>query len=219
MRRELGRDAKVLAFTSLVAALACGKPSTPAVQEPQSAQQPATPATTSKQEPPPAEAIEATEKPTGTPAVAPPYTADAIREATRPGRTYVFRLSHIGKAPQTKTVTFVDATDAAATMMTTFKNASGKTTSTHTLVLFWQSLEEQVTFPTDGTKFSETTVTTPAGSFEVYLYTVTKREGGDQVVARYYFAKDLPGLPVKTTFERNGKEDASELLVRYVPGN
>ena len=53
----------------------------------------------------------------------------------------------------------------------------------------WTELQAHASFPDADTNISQGTVTTPAGTFDCWAYTVTRREAAGKVVETFYFAK------------------------------
>jgi hypothetical protein len=65
----------------------------------------------------------------------------------------------------------------------------------------WTALHEHARFPRSATTISNESLALPAGTFDAMRYVVTK---GD-VVKTYWFARSLPGPPVKMEVVKDGK--------------
>jgi hypothetical protein len=153
----------------------------------------------------PAAAPGAWEKPKG--AVYPaPFTAEQLREATKNGRTYRYKVEMPNKSPKEYVITFRHVDEGGAEIQST--SDSSKRMS-------WAALQAQSEFPKDKTRTHEEKLKTPAGKFFCIVYEVTMEEGE---VWTFYFAKNLPGAPVYFYSERNGKRLRTTTLVDHQPG-
>jgi hypothetical protein len=121
----------------------------------------------------------------------PPFSAQQIRAATRAGRRYVWRTTTPGGA-ETMTLRFRAVDDSGATLESDDGRAPRRVT--------WDELEGHARFPADRTTRSEDTVEVPAGSFEAWVYET--RDPPE--VKRTWFARELPGAPVKQEVRRDG---------------
>jgi len=144
-----------------------------------------------------------------------PFTADEIRKACPEGRTDTFRIER-HKETWTHTMKFLkcDAEGAEVESTNVLEDGTTKTTKDRQA---WTDFQTQASFPELDTKITDETIETPAGKFECRLYTVQKREG-DPAVVRMYFAKKLPGHPVKMTSEENGKIVFTMTLIEHKEG-
>ena len=77
-----------------------------------------------------------------------------------------------------------------------------------------KQLREHAEFPRFAVKISEAKVEVPAGTYECVVYTVTAAEE----VVTFFFAKTLPGPPVKMVIEKGGKVVRKQELVACAPG-
>ena len=78
----------------------------------------------------------------------------------------------------------------------------------------WKQLQAHASYPVKGTRITPETIQLKAGKFECWVYT---REAAGQV-SRFYFAKKLPGPPVKLVVDREGKTVYSMVMVEHKPG-
>ncbi|MFI5402348.1 MAG: hypothetical protein ACHQ1G_05375 [Planctomycetota bacterium] len=139
-----------------------------------------------------------------------PYTAEELRKACPEGRTDVIRMES-KDAVTLITMTFLKCDEKGAEVERSSakedgtKLGSGKKTST------WKELQAHGSFPEEATKITEETIEVPAGKFECWLYTVNR----GPTICRMYFAKKLPGPPVKMVMETEGKTDSTVTLVEH----
>jgi len=144
-----------------------------------------------------------------------PFTAEQVRGATRNERRYTFRVEQEGQPTALVHLTFyhVDAEGARVSEGGTREDGTGYGVSPGRVT--WAKLQLHGFFPKAATTITEETILVPAGKFACLVYTVKK---GDGTVSRYYFAKDLPGAPVLTTIEKDGKRRKSSTLIEHTPG-
>ncbi len=149
---------------------------------------------------------DADEKPKG-PIYPAPFTAEQIRNATKEGRTYRFKVEVPNKNTTEYAITFrkVDANGAEVFNGSDSPKRVG-----------WLALQQQSEFPKEKVKTHPEKLKTPAGKFDCVVYELT---GEDGEVFTYYFAKKLPGAPVFFFVERNGKRLRTTTLVEHVPGS
>jgi hypothetical protein len=157
--------------------------------------------TTSK--PPPKN--DADERPKG-PVYPAPFTAEQIRDATKNGRTYRYKVEAPNEPPHERTITFRNVDEGGAEVHT----AGDKSKR-----MSWATLQRHSEFPKEKVTTHPEKLKTPAGKFECIVYQVSGEEGE---VWTYYFAKKLPGAPVFYYVERNGKRLRTTTLVEHVPG-
>jgi hypothetical protein len=146
----------------------------------------------------------------------PPFTAEQIRDATRAGRSYEFKMEAAGQPAVIHKITFVEVTAEHATAEAIDLDASGKPlgpaergTST------WAELVGHAAYPRSSTVISDESVEVPAGKFECMLYTVV--EG--PLRKRTYFARSLPGAPVLMVVEQDGQVLQTLTLLSHSPGH
>jgi hypothetical protein len=156
--------------------------------------------------PPPAAAGGEPEKPKGA-VYAAPFTAEQIRDATKNGRTYRYKVEVPNKPIKEYAITFKNVDEGGAEL-----HSGGDRAKRYG----WLTLQQQSEFPKDKVKTHDEKLKTPAGKFECVVYEVA---GDDGEVWTYYFAKKLPGAPVFFYVERNGKRLRTTTLVEYIPGH
>ena len=136
-----------------------------------------------------------------------PYSAEQIRDATRPGRSYTWRLEESGKAAIERTLTFTRV-DADGAEMTSDGRARRTT---------WEELRRHALFPREQVTTREETVTVPAGTFDCVVYVVADPATGE--TSTFYFAKAMPGAPVLFFTEKGGARLLTNTLIRYAAGS
>jgi hypothetical protein len=202
---------RVAALVSLAAAaalfVACGSPPPKAVVEDDNSKAFAELEKNDRDDPtgkPPATDAGA-EKPKG-PVYPAPFTAEQIRDATKNGRTYRYKIEMPNKPTKEYAITFrkVDESGAEIHSGTDQPRRMG-----------WATLQQHSEFPKDKVTTREEKLKTPAGKFECVVYEVAGEEGE---VWTFYFAKKLPGAPVFFYAERHGKRLRTTTLVEHIPG-
>ena len=79
----------------------------------------------------------------------------------------------------------------------------------------WEEMRGHAVFPASVTTLGEETIETAAGSFDCMRYAVAR----DGSTATFWFAKSLPGGPVKSTVERDGEVTSKQMLMKHLPGS
>ena len=80
----------------------------------------------------------------------------------------------------------------------------------------WAELRDHARFEVDRAERSQGQLLHPLGTLEVWLYVVQGEQQG--LLERYWFAKELPGPPVRFTVEAGGTEVfRMEQVLREVP--
>ena len=123
-----------------------------------------------------------------------PFSSAQIRDGCPPGRTIRLREEAAGEAPSFRRIVFttvdeqmseqeLQVTDAEGTPIG--EPASGQSS--------WLDLQRHASQPADATTVEEVALALPFGDFDCWLYTV--RQPGAEL--RFWFAKELPGMPVQ----------------------
>lgn len=144
------------------------------------------------------------EKPKG-PVYPAPFTAEQIREASRSGRTYRYKVEIPDRPSREYAITLRNVDDNGAEI---HRGESSRR-------MGWRAMQQDSEFPKDRTTTHKEKLKTPAGKFECTVYEV-EEDGGE--VWTFFFAKKLPGAPVFFYVERNGKRLRTTTLVEYLPG-
>ena len=130
-----------------------------------------------------------------TPGHAPtPFTAAEIRGGCPAGRTIRLLVEPAGEPPFVREIRFLTSTEEWA------EQSSDRLALDGTVVehgeperVGWDRLQAHASFPREAVAITSESVTIHAGEFACLLYVVTD----DESVSRYWFARDLPGMPVK----------------------
>lgn len=129
-----------------------------------------------------------------------PFTADEIRAATPEGHTVDLTIEEHGAVSRRRTI-FTDCDADGARIHTVAIDEHGdEVGDTVAARTTWADLQAHASFPADATVRTDDTVTTALGTFECRRYEV--RRGDD--VMNFYFANDLPGMPVLFSVSREG---------------
>lgn len=138
-----------------------------------------------------------------------PFTADQIRAASPAGRTSLFRISGGGQSLLLR-FRFGEG-DAEAVRLETVNLSERRTPLAPPKVtrVSWRELQAHASYDENATTIEEATVEVPFGKFDCLLYTLK----GARAVQKFYFAKELPGPPVRMVVEANGEvRQTMELL-------
>jgi hypothetical protein len=148
-----------------------------------------------------------------------PFTAQQIRAATHPGRTYRYRLTEGTGAPVVRVMRFADAGPERAQLESYVEGPDGAPTAPpRTSNPTWQELVEHARYPQAQTAITDARVEVEAGVWDALLYTVRTVEEGADVVTRAWFAVTLPGAPVLMEIERDGVRVMRMELVSHDAG-
>jgi hypothetical protein len=135
-----------------------------------------------------------------------PFTAEEIREAFRPGQHLVFTIFTAGKGTVVSDWTVTGWTDQEATIGFTTLAEDGETVlePTEERTTPWAELRDHASFPAATATRSQGVLIHPLGTLDIWLYSVSGPDEG--MTQRYWFAKDLPGPPIRFTITAGGEE-------------
>ena len=119
-----------------------------------------------------------------------PFTAAEIRDGCPAGRQVITRITDDTGDISTTVTTFRDVDEIGAI----FATASGSHRVT------WEDLQAHASFPAADTTISAETTETPLGVLECMVYTVSL----PPELHRFWFARDLPGMPIRTEVSVDG---------------
>ena len=127
-----------------------------------------------------------------------PYTATQIRDASPTGRETRFRLEAQGAPKMVQVFRFHDSDAAGTVLEVEVLDPEGNVLSPARRLPKqpWSALQSHASYPAVETVITEEQVETAGGTFDCFLYTVTRSGEGPERVDRYWFAKSLPGPPV-----------------------
>lgn len=146
----------------------------------------------------------------------PPFTAEQIRAATPDGRRYVFDLMLMEFGKLRREIVFRDPTETTVRIESKSLSAPGKPAKAETSTTSWAELVSHAAYPAAATTIEDTEVTVPAGTFAAKLYTI-REDGKDGLpkVTQAWFAKALPGAPVKHVIQLGNRTDRVMLLLEH----
>lgn len=147
----------------------------------------------------------APDKPKG-PVYPAPFTAEQIRDATKSGRTYRYKVEEPNKPTKERVITFRNVDEGGAEVF------SGGDAPKR---MGWLTLQQHAEFPKDKVTTRDEKIKLPSGKWDCIVYEVAMDEGE---VWTYYFARKLPGAPVYYYVERNGKRLRTTTLVEHIAG-
>jgi hypothetical protein len=131
-----------------------------------------------------------------------PFTVLQIRAGCAPGRTIEYRVEKFGEPARTERWSFAEMDPETAKITTTTFDTDGKQVGPPVVeTTKWTELHEHARFPFAATTIDAEPITLPAGTFETMRYVVTV---GD-VVKTFWFARSLPGPPVRLEVSQGGK--------------
>lgn len=137
------------------------------------------------------------------------FTAEQIRAATKPGRTYRFKVETPDAPPAERVMTFTKVDAEGAELAT-----SGEPPKRVT----WEELRKHGEFPSANVSVHEEKVTVPAGTFDCVVYVVVGEGAESGEVKTFYFAKSLPGAPVLFFTNKEAKRVMTSTLVEHRAG-
>lgn len=148
-----------------------------------------------------------------------PFPADAIRAATRPGRTYVFKVVEGPAEPVLRHMVFTEVTEAGGVIEASVHTPSGEVLAPPSAEPFtWAELESHAHFPAAATTITDAQLDTPLGPKACRLYTVEQEEDNIPMVVSYWFAVDLPGAPVRVEARAGGELVMTMEVVEHKAG-
>ena len=131
-----------------------------------------------------------------------PYSVYDIRAGCPLGRLIEYRIEKAGAPVRVEQWAFSPLDNDTVKVTTTAFDAEGKPDGAPTTESAkWTDLHEHARFPQSATQISNESLALPAGTFDVMKYVVTK---GTEVKT-YWFARSLPGPPVKVEVVKDGK--------------
>ncbi len=130
-----------------------------------------------------------------------PFTAVEIRDACPRGRTIRLLVEPAGEEAHLRVTRYLDVAPDGATQRSDRHTIDGELLEEGPVVeTSWIALQAHASFPEDVVVVSPATHTTDMGTFECLLYTVDDGRS----VARFWFARDLPGMPIVMETEVGG---------------
>jgi len=139
-----------------------------------------------------------------------PFSAAEIREGCPPGRTLRIRIERAEDDPVIRVVRYVE-TDADGAVQESWTEGldGSRLSDPERERSTWLELQEHASFPIASTERCEDELTLPAGRFACLRYARTDPDG----TWRFWFARDLPGQPVRFEREAGGQIVFSATLI------
>ncbi len=144
-----------------------------------------------------------------------PFAPGTLARTFHPGATITYRIEAPGKPPVVLTTEFLAADESGVTMRDTTTDVEGTPQGEpETATATWKELESHAHFPRNATTIRESVVEVPAGRFETFQYRITSTTNGATSSATLWFAKNLPGPPVKVVREVDGAVAMTMVLLQ-----
>jgi hypothetical protein len=139
-----------------------------------------------------------------------PFTAAEIRRGCPAGRCMRLRVAADGAEPYERTIRFTEADEDGAVQefqRRTADDAPDGEAVVHRST--WLELQEHASFPAELATIEPAELVLPFGRFDCQLYTVRTDVGLD----RFWFARDLPGMPARYESLRDDRVVASTVMI------
>ena len=134
-----------------------------------------------------------------------PFSADEIRAACPEGRWNLFEMQTTGKAKLWQLSTFEHSDEHGADFQGVVVNEEGAEVGSPARdTATWHQLQAHASFPSALTEIRADTYRSDAGKFDCWLYVVTEHTGDKEIVQRFWFARNLPGPPVRVEQREDG---------------
>jgi hypothetical protein len=131
-----------------------------------------------------------------------PFTADEIRSRCPEGKTIRVRIEVAGQAPFERVTRYADVGDSGATLIKSRLAPDGSPDGDpESDRVTWRDLQSHASFPAAATTIEPERIETALGELDCLRYTV--RDGADEDV--FWFATDLPGMPVRYVTSSDGR--------------
>jgi hypothetical protein len=140
-----------------------------------------------------------------------PFTAAEIRDASPVGLTLRLRHEAAGAEPVERVIRFETVDPAGADRMTWRVAPDGSLVDGTSSRSTWLGFQGHASFPAAIASREPAVLETPMGTLDCLRYTVTD---GDSVV-EFWFARDLPGMPVRTVETTGGVWQETMAMVSH----
>jgi len=142
-----------------------------------------------------------------------PFTADEIREVCGPGRTITVRVEAADEAPFHRVTRYLECDDTGATMERSRLSLAGALIDEPEVNrVEWLDLQSHASFPASDTTIEPDRIDTAIGTLDCLRYTV--RRGESEHV--FWFATDLPGMPIRMQTRIDGQTVMTAEVVDHV---
>ena len=141
-----------------------------------------------------------------------PFTADEIRDASKVGRSVRRLVEARGETPFHLVSRYLECDEAGATMERARLSLDGAPLGEPQVGrVTWLDLQTHASFPADATTVESERLETAIGELDCLRYTV--RDGTTDEV--FWFAKDLPGMPIQQQTRTDGEVVTSVTVVDH----
>lgn len=124
------------------------------------------------------------------------------------------RVEGVGETHFQRVSRFVECDDAGATIERSRLSLDGEPLGEPQLDrMSWRDLQAHASFPADDTTIGSERIETAIGVLDCLRYTVS-RDGNDDA---FWFARDLPGMPIQYLTRTNGQVVTTVTLVANSP--
>ena len=131
-----------------------------------------------------------------------PFTADEIRDGCPAGRTIRLRVDVVGGPSFQRRNRFVECDELGASIERCQLSPDGSVLAEPEVDrVTWRDLQDHASFRADDTTIVAERIETEIGPLDCLRYTV--REGTTEEV--FWFAKDLPGMPIRYVTREDGQ--------------
>jgi hypothetical protein len=131
-----------------------------------------------------------------------PFTAEEIRAGCPTGRTIRLRVHVEGETPFHRVSRFLECDGSGATLERSRLSLDGSLLAEPDVDrVSWRDLQAHASFPANDTTIGPERIETAIGELDCLRYTV--RDGATEEV--FWFAKDLPGMPIQYLTRTEGR--------------
>jgi hypothetical protein len=139
-----------------------------------------------------------------------PFTAAEIRAGCPEGLTIRMLVEPDGADPFIRVSRFVGCDAEGAILERTRTTLDGEVLGpTEPARSTWLELQQHASFPADRTTIEPETLTTPMGPLDCLRYRIV--DGSS--VENFWFARSLPGMPVRYSVSENGRQTSVTTMI------
>ena len=144
-----------------------------------------------------------------------PYSADEIRLGCPTGRSIKLLVETAVEPTYIQHIRFVESDEVGATQDLWRTSPDGEPRGgTDTVYSTWEELQKHASFEAGATSIDDERIEIPAGVFDCVRYTVAR----GVFTHVFWFANDLPGMPVKFTAHTDDRLTyMSEMIANTIP--
>ena len=143
-----------------------------------------------------------------------PFTAAEIRDDCAVGKVVRVLVEIDAEPPYQRVTRYVECDDSGATLERSDLALDGTSLEDPEIDrVTWLDLQGHAAFPADDTVIASETIDTPLGELDCMRYTV--QDGPSEKVL--WFAKGLPGMPVRFVTQLDGTVGMTVSVVEIVP--